>query len=81
MSGIDYLVDTNMLIYIIKGNPKVEYFAKSEILAISYITEMEVLGKYQISEPEKQTIAEVFDYCYVLEMDAQIKQYAINIKR
>ena len=81
MSGIDYLIDTNILIYIIKGNPKVEYFAKSEILAISYITEMEVLGKYQITEPEKQTIAEVFDYCYVLEMDAQIKQYAINIKQ
>jgi len=81
MSGIDYLIDTNILIYIIKGNPKVEYFAKSEILAISYITEMEVLGKYQITEPEKQTVAEVFDYCYVLEMDAQIKQYAIDIKQ
>jgi len=52
MSGIDYLIDTNILIYIIKGNPKVEYFAKSEILAISYISEMEVLGKHQISEAE-----------------------------
>ena len=36
MSGIDFLIDTNILIYIIKGNPK---------------------------------------------MDAQIKQYAINIKQ
>jgi predicted nucleic acid-binding protein len=43
MSGIDYLVDTNILIYIIKGNPREAYFATSKDLAISYITEMEVL--------------------------------------
>jgi predicted nucleic acid-binding protein len=81
MSGIDYLIDTNILIYIIKGNPKVEYFAKSEVLAISYISEMEVLGKFQISETEKQTICDVLKHCYIFEMDAQIKQYAINIKQ
>ena len=81
MSGIDYLIDTNILIYIIKGNPKVEYFAKSEILAISYITEMEVLGKYQISEDEMQIIGNVLENCCVFEMDTQIKQYAINIKQ
>ena len=81
MSGIDYLIDTNILIYIIKGNPKVEYFAKSEILAISYITEMELLGKFQITETEKQSIVKVLEHCSIFEMDAQIKQYAINIKQ
>jgi len=81
MSGIDYLIDTNTIIYIIKGNPKVEYFAKSELLAISYITEMEVLGKYQIPEFEKQIIGKVLEHCYIFEMDTQIKQYAINIKQ
>jgi predicted nucleic acid-binding protein len=81
MNGNDYLIDTNILIYIIKGNPKVEYFAKSEILAVSYITEMEVSGKYQISEHEKQIIGNVLKHCHVFEMDAQIKQYAIDIKQ
>ena len=81
MNGIDYLVDTNILIYIIKGHPKVEYFAKSEILAISYITEMEVLGKYQISESEKQIIENALEQCYIFGMNAQIKQHAINIKQ
>ena len=81
MSGIDYLIDTNILIYIIKGNQNVEYFAKSEILAISYITEMELFGKFQISEAEKQIIGKVLKKCYIFEMDAQIKQYAINIKQ
>jgi len=81
MNGIDYLIDTNILIYIIKGNPKVKYFSQSEVLAISYITEMEILGKHQICEFEKRSIREALDYCYIIEMDAQIKQYAINIKQ
>ena len=81
MNGIDFLIDTNILIYIIKGNPKVEYFAKSEMLAISYITEMEVLGKYKISETEKQIIGNVLNNCCVFDMDTQIKHYAINIKQ
>jgi len=81
MNGSDYLIDTNILIYIIKGNPKVMYFAKSEILAISYITEMEMLGKFQISETEKQIIGKALAHCHIFEMNAQIKQYAINIKQ
>jgi len=81
MSGIDYLIDTNILIYIIKGNPKVEYFAKSEMLAISFISEMEVSGKYQVSKEEKQIIGNVLKNCCIFEMDAQIKQRAINIKQ
>jgi len=56
MSGIDYLIDTNILIYMLQGNPKVRYFAEEEELAVSCITEMEVLGKYQISISEKQII-------------------------
>ena len=81
MNGIDYLIDTNILIYIIKGNPKVAYFAKSEMLAISYITEMEVLGKFQIVDTEKRIISNVLKHCCIFEMDAQIKQYAIDIKQ
>ena len=27
MSGIEYLIDTNILTYILKGNPRVKYFA------------------------------------------------------
>jgi len=81
MSGIDYLIDTNILIYILQGNPKVRYFAEEEELAISCITEMEILGKYQISMSEKQIRANFLNRCEIIEIDAQIKQLAINIKQ
>ena len=52
MNGIEYLIDTNILIYIIKGKPEVEYFAGESKLAVSCITEMETLGKYMIQTAE-----------------------------
>ena len=81
MNGIEYLIDTNILIYILQGNPMVRYFAESEILTISFITEMEILGKYQISNDEKQIIAKALEHCYIIDIDSRIKQLAINIKQ
>ena len=81
MNGIDYLVDTNILVYILQGNPNVKYFSESEILTISCITEMEVLGKFQISKSEKQIIDRFMSRCHIIDIDAQIKQLAINIKQ
>ena len=81
MSGINYLIDTNILIYILNGNPNVRYFANEEELAISCITEMEALGKYRISISEKKIIDNFLNRCEIIEIDAQIKQLAINIKQ
>jgi len=81
MNGIEYLIDTNILVYILQGKPQVKYFAESEILTISCITEMEILGKYQISESERQIIKKTLEHCYIIDIDSQIKQLAINIKQ
>jgi predicted nucleic acid-binding protein len=81
MNGIDYLIDTNILIYILQGDTQVRYFAQSEVLSISCITEMEVLGKYHISEPEKDIIIRVLDNCYIIELDHQVKTLVTNIKQ
>jgi len=81
MSGIEYLIDTNILVYILQGNPHVKYFAESEILTISCITEMEILGKYQISEYEKQIVGKALENCHIIDIDSKIKQLAINIKQ
>ena len=81
MSGIEYLIDTNVLVYILQGNPQVKYFAESEILTVSCITEMEILGKYQISESEKQIVGKALEHCNIIDIDRKIKQMAINIKQ
>lgn len=52
MNGIDFLADTNFLIHVHEGHPIAEPFLDYRF-AISYITELELLGKFSISKNEK----------------------------
>jgi predicted nucleic acid-binding protein len=79
MSGIDYLIDTNVILYILQGNPCVQHFAQSDMLAVSCITEMELLGKFQISERERSVISRMLSRCVIIDISYYIKQLAIII--
>ena len=81
MNGIDYLLDTNVLIYIMQGNPNVRYFAQLDTFIISVIAEMELLGKYKINPVEKNIVSEMLKDCYILDLDVFIKQKAIEIRQ
>jgi len=81
MSGIEYLIDTNILVYILQGNPKVRYFAQEEFLAVSCVTEMETLGKYQIFEEEKEIVEELLGECNIIDITYKIKQIAIKLRQ
>ncbi len=64
-----------------EGNDRVKYFAQSGVLSISCITEMEVLGKYQISETEKNIITRVLEHSYIFDIDIQTKRLVTDIKQ
>jgi len=81
MNGNDYLFDTNVIIYLLQGNPNVRYFAQVRSLTISIITEMELLGKYQITISEKNIISEMLKNCSILDIDPLIKQTTIQLKQ
>jgi predicted nucleic acid-binding protein len=81
MNGIDYLFDTNVIVYILQGNPSVQHFAHEDMFAVSCITEMELLGRFQISEEEKHTITRMLSQCFIIDINYHIKQMAINIRQ
>ena len=81
MNGIDYLLDTNVMVYILQGNPCVQHFAHEDMFSISCITEMELLGRFQISEEEKCTITRMLSQCFIIDINYYIKQLAINIRQ
>ena len=81
MNGVDYLIDTNILVYILQGNQLVRYFAQEEMLVVSCISEMEMLGKFQVSEEEKEIITRMLEHCNIIEISYPIKQLAIKIRQ
>lgn len=80
MNGIDFLADTNFLIFTSQKNPIVESFLDYNI-GISFISEMELLGVFSISKIQKNCMQSIINECFVIEMSLEIKKKAIQIKQ
>ena len=80
MNGIDFFVDTNILIYL--------HEAKQEVLpyvdyawCCSVITEMELLGLPNLSVNEKSKLKSLLSDCIIFPFSDDIKNITIGIKQ
>jgi predicted nucleic acid-binding protein len=76
MSNI--LLDTNILIYLLKGEFALKEILENKTWIISFITEMEIQMKDGLSPTESKAISAILDECIVIEMNNTIKQRAIS---
>lgn len=81
MSGVEVLIDTNILIYLTSGNTAVEAFLEGKRPIISFITEMEILSWPSLSEKEYKIAKAMISECRVIQMNNAIRDEAINIRR
>lgn len=80
MNGIDFLADTNILLYILEGQPAVKPFI-NDSLAISVVAEIELLGWHKITADEYSTIKQLLNNCFIIELVPAIKEIAIQLKQ
>ena len=82
MNGIDFLVDTNVLIYIMEGYPHPVISAITKFsLAISVISEIELLGKQNIAPHEVSAIRNLLNDCEIIDFSDIIKDITISLKQ
>ena len=80
MSGNNLLLDTNIIIYALKGLANVKpYFDENSF--ISVMTEMEILGVKEITEDEISLRETAIEFCSIIPFTNKIKTTAISIKR
>jgi predicted nucleic acid-binding protein len=82
MNGIDFFVDTNILIYIMDGHPhpKISGIAKSS-LAVSVITEIELLGRKNLTPQRESIVRNLLNNCEVVDFSDTIKEITISLKQ
>jgi predicted nucleic acid-binding protein len=81
MVTTDYLADTNILILLLDGNPSITEFLQDKNLYISFVSEMELLSKPNITRDQIRIIRNMIDSCVLVEMNDRIKFEAIRIRR
>lgn len=80
MSGIDFLADTNFLIAVHEGDPSTKSFL-DQTVAVSIISEIELLGWQRITETEKKKLRALLSSCEVIELKNEIKELAIHLRQ
>ena len=81
MSGIDLVVDTNILIYLTTGNKNIARATRNKDFAISFITEMELRSWPLLTNEEIIVIQKLLSQCRIVSLSDEIKEKAIDIRR
>jgi len=80
MNGNKYLLDTNIVLYIIGGKIEPSDIPKGKY-SISFITELELLGYSGLSFEESRIIEEYLSSAVIFDINQQIKQKTILLRR
>lgn len=78
MSGTDLLLDTNILIYLFSGNQNIVNLLNQKTLAISIVSEIEVLSYRDLSTAEAQKIREFFRQIEIIPLTEEVRIYQFN---
>ena len=81
MNGNNIVVDTNVQIYLLEGKRNVEVYLKNNFIFISVITEIELLGWFNISDIDKKIIYSLLKSVTIVDVSQQIKEIAISLKQ
>jgi predicted nucleic acid-binding protein len=75
------LLDSNIIIYALKNDPTVYSFVNNKRLAISFITEVELLGWKNIAPGDQKLIADFLEQCLYIDYNYHIRQQTISVKQ
>ena len=79
-TGVNVLLDTNIIIYYFNQEPGVTHIVEDNFLHTSIITEIEVLG-YEIGKDKLLLFHEFFEDITIHHISSRVKEKAINYKR
>lgn len=77
---IDFIADTNFLVYVHEGNSNVINFLNFNF-GISFVSEIELLGFKGISKTEETKLKLLLNDCFIAEWNSKIKEKTINLKK
>lgn len=81
MSGKEILVDTNIILYLLKGNDTLQDLLQGKTIYLSFITELELIGFKQLTAEEVNQIQALLDECVLIPLNNDIKRRYVDIRR
>ena len=80
MNGVNFLIDTNVCLYLLSGNKTIAEILDGNNLFISFITQLELLSFHNLTDDEKSTIHSFIDDCIVIDLNEDIKEFVVILR-
>ena len=77
---IDFIADTNVLVYIHEGNEIVKSLLDYNF-GISFISEIELLGFKAISKNEESKLKQLVSDCFYIDWNSKLKDKTIELRK
>lgn len=81
MNGNNFVLDTNIVLYLLSGNKTIANIIDGSQPFVSFITQLELLGYKGISTREHQLINHFLNECTIVDINSTIKKNTIAIKQ
>ena len=81
MSRDKYLLDTNIILYILSGSETIARHLNQKILYISVISEIELLGYKALSLKQEKSIKDFISNFRIISIDESIKNESIALRK
>ena len=81
MNGNSYLLDTNIVLYMLDGDETLTEMLYRKKLYVSFINELELLSYSSLNSKERERIVRFLEDCIVVDINEHIKEETIRLRR
>ncbi len=75
---MNILIDTNIVLYLFEGDSRIAELLDGQIIHISFVTELELLGYPGLNRKEKKLILDFLEDSVIIDINKRIKDYTIE---
>lgn len=75
------VIDTNIILYFLKGNKKLIPLVKSTDFIVPFVVEIELLSYHNLKEKEMDSIKTFLDGCVTYDYNQKVKLATIQIRK
>ena len=75
------LIDTNIALYLFNGESRIAKLLEGQLVYVSFITELELLGYRHITPDEEQLIRDFLSECVIIDITKDIKESSIKFRK
>lgn len=81
MSGDSVVLDTNIVLYLLKGDDKLEVLLQGANVFLSVITKVELLSHPDLDEAGEQVIRDLLQHVKLMEFTSTIQERTVLLRR